>query len=301
MNTPPLLRPSLKAIIVAPSGKVNEKGIEKSIKVLQEWGLEVRLGRYVFSSDGVFAGTDAERLSDFQRALDDPDLALILCARGGYGLSRILDKITYDKFMLHPKWIVGFSDITAFHLGAFKKHILSIHGPMGTSFEREGAEDSIVKLNNLLFKGASEISVDGPQLKIGQCEGQLVGGNLSLICDSLGTSSELDTDNKILVLEDVGDYYYRFDRLLNQLARAGKLKGLKGLVIGSFSDLLNGEFVFSESVNEMIIRLTDDFDYPIAVSVPIGHEPLNHPFVHGANYTLAVTKKSAKLELKTKL
>lgn len=301
MIIPPLLKPGNKAIIIAPAGKVPEKGIDSAINVLRQWGLEVTLGSYVFSSDGVFAGTDAQRLYDIQLALDDPEVALIICARGGYGLTRILDKITFTKFYTHPKWLVGFSDITAFHLSALKQDILSIHGPMCTSFRREGAEDSIIELNNLLVKGLSEISVQAPQLKSGQCQGQLVGGNLSLVCDSLGTSTELDTYQKILMLEDVGDYYYRIDRLLNQLARADKLSKLRGLVIGKFSDLLNGESIFLETINDMILRLTAEYNYPIAVAMPIGHEPQNYPFVQGAEYTLEVKKGSARLELQTKL
>lgn len=301
MIKPPLLKPQGKAVIIAPAGEVQKYSIDKAIAALQQWGLDVTLGDYVYASDGVFAGTDIERLSDLQKALDDPQISLILCARGGYGLTRIIERLSFTRFYKFPKWVVGFSDITAFHLKTLKKDILSIHGPMGTSFNREGAADSLLHLRELLMNGSSVIAVNLPQLRVGVGSGVIVGGNLSLICDSLGTPSEIETKNKILVLEDVGDYYYRIDRMLNQLNRAGKLKDLCGLIIGSFSDMLNGQSEFSESINEMIIRITANYSYPISISFPIGHEPQNFPFVHGAEYRLEVKKDSAQLKLETKL
>ncbi len=301
MISPQLLKNKDKALIVAPAGVLPTKGIDVAIKRLQQWGLEVALADNVYSTDGVFAGSDIDRLSGFQKALDDPSIKLILCARGGYGFSRFLDKLSYFEFNNHPKWVVGFSDITAFHLDAYRKGVLTIHGPMATSFDRNGGENSIIALQKLLFKGESIIEVEAKQLSLGNAEGQLVGGNLALICDSLGTQSEINTDGKILVLEDVGEYYYRIDRLLNQLARAGKLSKLKGLVLGSFSDMINGEVAFTETVEDMIGRLTENLTVPIAVSMPIGHEPENFPFVHGAQYSLIVKENSARLEILTKL
>ena len=301
MNIPELLKQGDKVMIVAPAGKLPKKGIETAIKILQQWGLEVVLGEYLYSNNGVFAGTDSERQSDFQNALDDSTIKLILCARGGYGFSRFLDNLSYSSFVKYPKWVVGFSDITAFHLDAINIEMLTIHGPMATSFSRVGADDSIVVLHELLFNGKSLIETHAKQLRSGEVTGELVGGNLALICDSLGTPSEMKTEDKILVIEDVGEYYYRIDRLLNQLARAGKFSKLKGLVVGSFSDMLNGDTVFNETIKDMVERLTEVFNFPIALSMPIGHEPQNFPFVHGAEYRLKVTETTARLELLTKL
>ncbi len=297
MISPPLLKPGNKAIIIAPSGKVPEQGIDRAVDVLQQWGLGVSLGKHVFASTGVFAGTDAERQSDFQKALDDPEIRLILCARGGYGLTRYVDKLNFKALKQNPKWIVGFSDITALQLVLAKNKIHAIHGPMATSFDRSGTEKSIQSLYELLFKGYSNIESKQQQLRKGEVQGNVIGGNLSLICESLGTSSEIDTQGKILVLEDVGEYYYRIDRMLNQLARAGKLSHLKGLVIGSFNDLLHGHTAFSESVEDMIIRLTSHWEYPIAVGMPLGHQPENYPFIQEAEYRLIVADDYALLQL----
>ncbi|MCF6360033.1 MAG: LD-carboxypeptidase [Cyclobacteriaceae bacterium] len=300
MIIPTLLAVKGKARIIAPSGIVPFKGVDVMVKTLKSWGLEVSFGRHLYEKSSVFAGTDPQRLSDFQEAIDDDQVDLILCARGGYGLARYIDNLNLAAFKKKPKWVVGFSDITAFHLRALKNNILSIHGPMGTSFGRKGGEESILALHNLLFNGFFQVESKRKQLRTGRANGCVVGGNLSLICDSLGTESEIDTDNKILVLEDVGDYYYRMDRMLNQLARAGKFEKLKGLVIGSFSDLINGEILFTESVEDMVFRCTERIKYPIAL-MPIGHEPANYPFVHGAEYNLVVKENNAILELITAL
>jgi muramoyltetrapeptide carboxypeptidase len=301
MIVPPLLKQGDKAIIIAPSGIVPAKGVSKAIETLENWGLNVALGNELYSSHSVFAGSDAERFSDFQNALNDPSIDLVLCARGGYGITKFIDKLSFTKFNESPKWIVGFSDITAFHLTAFDRGICSIHGPMATSFDREGSSASIDDLRNLLFSGNSIVNTGVKQLRTGSSVGQLVGGNLALICDSLGTQTEIITEGKILVLEDVGEQYYRIDRMLNQLGRAGKLGPLKGLVIGSFSNITDGEIKFVTTVEEMINGLTKNYSYPVGVSMPIGHEPQNVPFVHGAEYILDVKERSCRLEISTKI
>jgi len=301
MLIPPTLTAKDQVRIIAPSGIVPSKGIDAAIKTLESWGLKVSLGKNVFNKSSVFAGSDAQRLQDFQEAINEEEVKFILCARGGYGLTRYIDLLNLKALKKSPKWVVGFSDITAFLLKAEKNNIVSIHGPMATSFARKGANKSIDQLHRLLFEGKSVIESTKPQLKIGKAQGRLVGGNLALLCESIGTEAEIDTDNKILIIEDIGEYYYRIDRMLNQLARAKKLDNLKGLVIGSFSNLLRGEVKFTESVIDIIERLTNKANYPIAALMPIGHEPENYPFVHGAEYRLDVAKEFAQLKLMTKL
>jgi len=301
MIVPSLLVNDDKVRIISPSGRLTANSLTNAVETLSSWGLDVEFGEHVYDSHSVFSGTDSQRLFDFQDAIDNPNVKLILCARGGYGLTRYIDQLDLTPLIVYPKWIVGFSDVTAFHLKALKSNVVSIHGPMGTSFASKGAKLSIEQFKSLLFNGTSTIETNHPQLKLGAATGYLVGGNLSLVCDSLGTPTEIDTENKILVLEDVGDYYYRIDRMLNQLARAGKFNNLKGLVIASFSDLVQGKDEFVESINDIILRLTQEVTCPIATAMPIGHEPANFPFVHGAKYQLEVTSELAKLTLTTKL
>lgn len=302
MIIPPLLKQGSKVRIVAPSGKLpSDKSLDKAIQELTEWGLTVVVADHVFNNHNLFSASDTYRLNDFQSALNDPTVDLILCARGGYGITRILDDLDLAGFVKEPKWVVGFSDITAFLQKAYQLGVATIHGPMGTSFSRKGVNESIEALKQLVFRGESVIKTDSKQLRLGSGKGELIGGNLAMICDSIGTSSEIDTTDKILVLEDVGEYYYRVDRMLTQLKRANKLFSLKGLAIGSFSSMSDGDTPFGEEVNNMVARLTEEYNYPVAIDMPIGHEPANFPFVFGAEYVLDVNKSGAKLKLVTKL
>lgn len=302
MNFPRLLKQGNKVRIVAPSGRLSSVEIlNTAILALKEWGLIVEVGDNVFNNYYGFSASDIDRFKDLQSGLNDPSVDFILCARGGYGMTRILDDLDLSYFEENPKWVVGFSDITAFLQRAYTIDIATIHGPMGTSFNREGADKSLKALRGLLFNGKSIIETNSNQLRTGLVKGELVGGNLAIICDSIGTTSELDTKDKILVLEDVGEYYYRIDRMLTQLARTDKLSSLKGLVLGDFSSITNGDSLFGEEVNDMVVRLTKEYDYPIALHMPIGHEPANFPFVFGAEYSLFVTETEAKLELISKL
>ena len=233
---PPKLKPGQKVAIVAPAGVVQPGYLDMSISTLEEWGLTVVLGNHVYDSHAYFSGTDADRMGDLQQAMDDPEIKCILCARGGYGTTRIVDQIDYRFFLDQPKWIVGFSDITVLHLKLNKLRIASIHGPMGTSFRRDGAQASLDALKFALFATAQPILAKPTRFNIsGEATGELIGGNLALLADSNGTLTELQTDNKILFIEDIGEPVYRIDRMMTQLRRSGKLSKLAGLVVGDFS------------------------------------------------------------------
>lgn len=298
MLTPKLLQKGDKVLVVAPSGKLPKHGLNEAVQQLEKWGLQVELDNNVFNTWSVFAGTDQERSNALNEAISNSEVKLILAARGGYGLTRYLDDINLSSLVKHPKWIVGFSDVTALHLAAYRAGIRTIHGPMGTSFSRNGAEESINYLHQLLFTGKPKpIRFNGNHINSGTVSGPLVGGNLSLVCDSLGTASEIDTRNTILVLEDIGDYVYRIDRMFTQLYRAGKFNGIKALVLGDFSDMLQGSTPFSESIIDIARRLCASHYFPVAVGAPIGHNPNNIPFVHGSNYKLTVSGLNAQLEL----
>lgn len=301
MLFPRTLKKGDKVAIIAPAGKLKANDLDSAISEIEGWGLEVQLGANVFKHNGHFSGTDAERLSDLQNAINDPSIVAIISARGGYGLTRIVEKIDYSRLQNNPKWIVGYSDLTAIQLRLFNLGIASIHGPMGTSFGKGGSENSIRALKDILFNGSSKVNSNKPNGRVGMNSGQLTGGNLSLVVDSLGTPNEIDTDNKILVLEEVGELTYRVDRMLYQLLRAGKLNNLAGLVIGHFTDIEDGETSFAESWQKALERVIKDFYYPVAYGFEIGHEPDNMPVVMGAEYNLKVSATGASLSIITKL
>ncbi len=298
IHLPPRIAQGQKVAIISPAGKVPFGHLDRAIETLESWGLHVLLGKHVYGKHDYLSGTDADRLADLQWAMDDPDVDFILCARGGYGTTRILDQINYNSILKQPKWIIGFSDITALHLKLNKLNIGSIHGPMGTSFRRIGAEKSISVLKSILFGDVAPVissNKNSPWEKQGQATGQLVGGNLALLVDSLGTESELITDHKILFIEDIGEPVYKIDRMMTQLKRSGKLDKLAGLVVGDFTEV-NGYDKGDEFTLEKVIHQEfRDFDYPLTYGFPIGHEPVNMPVISGGMYGLEVTGNKSLL------
>jgi muramoyltetrapeptide carboxypeptidase len=300
MLLPPFLKPNDTVAIVAPAGKPDKDLLQAGIEVLTSWGLLVELGRHVYSqSHGYMAGTDAERLEDLQSMINRKDIAAIFCARGGYGCSRIVDQLNFSDWKKHPKWLIGFSDITALHLKLYKEGIASIHGEVPVHFATEPYAAAVAQLKDLLFGKVQAIQSSAHPLQIkGIAEGELIGGNLSLIVDALGTATAPDTTGKILLIEEIDEYFYKVDRMLTQLLRAGKLENLSGLIIGQFSAMKDTKQAFNESVSEMIIQKAGHFAYPIAFDFPVGHEPYNQSWLYGVNAQLEVTENGAILNYK---
>ncbi len=258
-------------VILSPSGKVEEEQIKKSAQIVTNWGLQVRFASHAFSSHFKFAGTDNERLSDLQEALDDKEIKAIFCARGGYGLVRIIDQIDFTTFQMNPKWIVGFSDVTVLHNELNKLGVASLHAPMPNSYDStpEAAMDSLYKA---LFEPNYQVdSVFSRE--------EIVGGNLAIIYSLLGTNSDLNTDNKVLLIEDIGEYAYNIDRMLHALKKAGKLDKLKGLLVGQFTDIKEDGFGYS--VKEIIENCTKNYNFPIYFDIPVGHVADNRAVVLG--------------------
>ena len=296
MIFPRLLRKGDKIAIIAPAGRLPVNGLDEAVRVLTSWGLQVILAKHVYDTDNYFAGKDDDRLTDLQQALDDPSIMAVLCGRGGYGVTRILEKIELEAIKKSPKWVIGFSDITALHLKLEQQGIASIHGPMGTSFVSGSNQLAINALQGLLFEGVSKIVASEAVIKHGSVTAAITGGNLSLIIDSLGTAAEIDTRNKILFIEEIGEKTYKIDRMFQQLLRAGKLDNLAGLCIGHFSEIDEGNTPFGESWQEVIKNITEPCSYPFAFGFSIGHEPENMPLVMGGLYQLNVDSESATLE-----
>lgn len=299
MINPPFLKPGDKIAIVAPARKVFPGDIEAARKTFQSWGLMVVESPYLFSHEHTYlAGTDQHRLLGLQQMLDDPTVNAIVSARGGYGTTRIVDRLDFSKFKNHPKWIVGFSDITALHLKMATLGFESIHGIMPILFNRADVGDSVESLRKALFGEVIEITaLKDVNNKPGTASGKLIGGNLSLIADSLGTKHQIDTIGKILVLEEIDEYLYKVDRMIVQLKRAGLFSHLTGLVVGHFTDIKNGELPFAESVVEIIKYHTTEFNFPVGFYFPIGHQQPNLAWINGGEATLTISYEGSSLKI----
>lgn len=297
---PPYLQRGDTIGIVAPAGFMPIEKMQTCIETLDDWGYTVQLGSTTHSnSQNYFSGTDDERLNDLQQMLDDRNIKAILCARGGYGTSRIIDQIDFKKFEKHPKWIIGFSDITVLHCHIFSNYkIASLHAPMAAAFN-DGDFNSpyILSLKDALEGKPAhyECATQGFN-KTGEVKGVLLGGNLSLLAHLIGTDSDIKTKNKILFLEDVGEYLYSVDRLLLQLKRSGKLDDLAGLIIGGFTDNKDTERPFGKSVYDIIYEQVGNYDFPICFGFPVSHEKENYALKIGGKYKLAVTNEVVVLQ-----
>jgi muramoyltetrapeptide carboxypeptidase len=297
MIIPDLLKAGDKVGIVATAKKINVADVEFAARVLASWELQVIIGKNIFSTrHNYLSGSDEERRSDLQNMINDTGIRAIICARGGYGSTRILDSIDFSGFEKDPKWLVGFSDITALHLGLIGHNMASIHGTMPVFFPKAGSAPSIESLRRLLLEGECRIEASAaPFNRTGTTSGVVMGGNLSLIVDSLGTASEPDTNNRILVLEEIDEYLYKIDRMMTQLRRAGKLQNLNALVMGHMSDIKDSELSFGERVEEIVLNAVKDYSYPVAFNFPSGHENPNYAWVHGGKADLLVSEKSVSL------
>jgi len=301
-----LIRPEyLKAgdtiAIVAPSGVLNdhENYINKAKKLLESWELNVIIEKNVFNNYGHFSGTDKERTKDFQRALDDKTISAIWCARGGYGAMRIIDDLDYTEYLKTPKWIIGYSDITAIHNDL---HILgseSIHSIMCKSIEDKDINNdrSIQALKDVLFGNKLSYNFNNkPENKLGKTSGQIVGGNLTLLHGLIGSKSSINTDGKILFIEDLGEYHYHIDRMLISLKRAGYFDNCNGLVVGDFSDLRKNTTPFGKDIKEIILDAVKEFDFPVLFDFPAGHEELNMPIILGRDIIMDINNSQSTIE-----
>jgi muramoyltetrapeptide carboxypeptidase len=300
ITIPPYLKKGDTIGIVAPAGYMAIEKMQACIETLDSWGYTVQLGATTHSSsENYFSGTDEERLQDLQQMLDDPNVKAILCARGGYGVSRIIDRLNFRKFRKRPKWIIGFSDITVLHSHIFSNYkIAALHAPMAAAFNEGEVDNPYIKSLCKALEGESaayECSTHAFNRQ-GKARGQLVGGNLSLLAHLLGTTSDIKTKNKILFLEDIGEYLYNVDRMMLQLKRAGKLNKLAGLVIGGFTDNKDTERPFGKNVYEIIHDHVKDFKYPVCFGFPVSHEKENYALKVGVSYRLEVGNDKVTLE-----
>lgn len=300
IQTPPSLQQGDTIGITCPAGYMAMERVQTCIETLQKWGYGVKVGKTVGGdSQTYFSGTDEERLKDFQQLLDDDTVKAILCGRGGYGVGRIIDRISFKKFAKTPKWIIGFSDITVLHAHIYVNYnIATLHAPMAGAFNDGGYDNVYVQSLQHALEGKKIRYECAPHEfnHKGEAIGELVGGNLSLVANLVGTPSELKTKGRILFLEDVGEYLYNVDRMLHQLKRAGKLDKLAGLIIGGFTDGKDTERPFGKTVYEIIKDVVEEYDYPVCFGFPVSHATENYALKTGVGYKLKVGKSRVVLE-----
>lgn len=286
--------------LVAPAGFIPEElPVIVAKQWLEKWGLNVWIGQNVLNKFGVFAGTDEERLSDFQTAINHPEIKAIWALRGGYGVMRIIEKLDFSPLKKHPKLLIGFSDITAFHNQWQLMNLPCIHGIMPIQIAKNSIDtiEGMETLHNAIF--GKKLTYKIPNSKYnrkGNSEGILTGGNLTLIQNLIGTPYQVDTKGKILFIEDVGEYMYRIDRLLFSLKLAGIFNNLKGLIVGGFNDMKENDTPFGKTIEEMILEVTKESDYPILFDFPAGHFPDNRALILGEKISLKVESDLCKIE-----
>lgn len=296
---PPRLQPGDTIGLVCPAGYMPLERTERCVQTLREWGYQVRIGTTVGGASATyFSGTDEERLADFQALLDDESVRAILCARGGYGTGRIIDRLDFRRFRKKPKWIIGYSDITILHAHLYSRYgIVSLHAPMAAAFLEEGFRNEFVRSLRQALEGgpAYYLCTPHPSNRPGTARGELVGGNLALLAHCTGTSSQYKTRGRILFIEDVGEYIYNIDRMMYQLKRSGQLDRLAGLVVGGFTETKDTERPFGSQPYDIIRDLVKEYDYPVCFDFPVSHTDRNYALKVGVTHRLTVTDKEVLL------
>lgn len=291
MEKPPSLIKGDKVVIVSTARKLTLEELTTGIDVLVSWGLEVVLGENLFEEEHQFAGSSEQRTQDFQKALEDDSIKAIICARGGYGTVKIIDKLNFEHFKKHPKWIVGYSDVTVLHNHINQNfNIQTMHAAMPFGF-KSNTNESLLSLQKCLFGESLSYDFDVHELnRRGEVSGELVGGNLSIIYSLTGTKSQLNTNGKILFIEDLDEYLYHVDRMMMNLDRAGLLANLSGLVVGGMTDMNDNAVAYGKNAKEIILNAVKEYSYPVCFDFPAGHLEDNRTLPMGKLAKLTVAE-----------
>ncbi|MCX6229183.1 MAG: LD-carboxypeptidase [Bacteroidia bacterium] len=299
MKFPSYLVPGDRVAIVSPAGFINQKIVERGAVILREQGFVVEIGHHAFGKEGVFSGSDMDRSTDMQKALDDKSVKAIFFSRGGYGSIRTHANLNWSSFFKKPKWLIGFSDITVFHSFLSNHKIASVHGVMTAWFEqKDELTDSFIELLALLRGAKPEYKLAShPLNRVGENSGTLIGGNLSIIQSLRGTALDLSPKGKILFIEDIDEHHYHIDRMMLNLKTGGILKNLSGLIVGYFTAITDGEAPFEKSSEEIIREAVADYGYPVAFGFPAGHELPNKPLLLGGKVELKVSSDQVVVKM----
>ena len=299
---PPYISEGDRVVIVSPSSKIDKAFLKGAVKRLRSWGLEVSLARHAASACGTYAGTIAQRLEDLQAAMDDEETKVIFCSRGGYGAVHLVDKLDFTRFRQHPKWLVGFSDITALHNTFQHEGFASLHAPMARHLTVEPADDPCtLALRDVLFGRRTDtekgFGYTCPAHKLnhrGTAKGTLRGGNLSVFYGLRGTPLDIPPENTILYIEDVGERPHAVERMMYNLRLGGVLDRLKGLIIGQFTEYVENKSL-GKDLYGALADVLKEYDMPVCFNFPVGHVTMNVPLINGAEVTLDVGKKETRL------
>lgn len=295
MKIPPYLKKGDTVAILCTARKFFPEDAKPAIDLLESWGLKVKLGKTIGLDSCQLGGTDEERAADFQEQLDNDNIKAIWCARGGYGTVRIIDKIDFSKFKKHPKWVMGFSDVTVLHSHINTLNVATLHSIMPFTVPK-APEEVKQTFKNALFGIKNSYTIPSKSYdKKGVAKGELVGGNLSIIYSLLGSKSSIDTKDKILFIEDLDEYLYHVDRMLQNMKRNDYFKNVKGIIVGSMRDMHDNEIPFGQNEVQLISEISKELIIPIAFEFCAGHQKDNRTLVLGSQVTFEVNETEIKL------
>jgi muramoyltetrapeptide carboxypeptidase len=296
MIIPPFLKAGDTVALVCTARKFFPEDAKPAIDLLESWGLKVKLGATIGLDNFQLGGTDSQRAADFQAQLDDENVKAIWCARGGYGTVRIIDSLDFTNFKQHPKWIMGFSDVTVLHSQLNVERVASLHSIM--PFTVPTAPEEVKEtLRQALFGETISYSIPSKNYDVkGTASGELVGGNISILYSLLGSKSSIETKDKILFIEDLDEYLYHIDRMMYNLKRNGHFAYVKGIIVGSMTDMHDNEIPFGQNAIQIITAITKEYNIPIAFDFPAGHQSDNRTLILGKHVDFEVNEKEIKLQ-----
>lgn len=297
MIVPKYLKKGDKIGIVSTARKISTEEIQPAINLIKSWDFEPVIGDNIGKEHHQFAGTDHERAEAFQALLNNPEIKAILCARGGYGTVRMIDKLNFDQFKNEPKWIIGYSDVTVLHQHIHKNYqVETLHATMPINFPKNGSNEACDSLYETLSGENLTYTTEHHSFnKLGNAQGQIIGGNLSIIYSLLGSPSNINTDGKILFLEDLDEYLYHIDRIMMNIKRNGLLTNLAGLVIGGMTDMNDNTIPYGKNALEIILEHVKEFSYPILFNFPAGHIERNLCLKMGHEVDMEVNEEGGRI------